>query len=320
MQSQPLSFESPDDSRAVRIRDERRRAVQRERVSKTAQFLLGKASLPCATADADLIVIIVKPDDNGRNERICDALQSAPKAKVIVFPPYFSSLAALKELKGSIKQDDVDKLFLWLPYRYCPGLILAQKEAAKEEEDAIAAITLTVLAGPYPRTALVHEFISPYLDLLPVLGGPISQLRVIESAPMGLPVFSFQAVHTPSTLESSTISSGLFTAAGGSFQNIEHANLSIFSTGLWSLKLSGPFLNEVLKRSPISHEVRGTVSHDADPNVLNGSYGLLDRILGGENWGDEAKKKPIIPNVLHLQELIDEFIRKEKPQANSVRF
>jgi hypothetical protein len=320
MQSQPLPFESPDESRAVRIRDERRRAVQRDRVSKTSQFLLGKDSLECATATAtatataDLIVIILKPDDdNGRNDRIFDALTS--EAKVIIFPPYFSSLKALKDLKGRVtQQKDIERLFMWLPYRFSEGVLTAQKEA-KEEDDEIAAITINVMAGPYPRKAFVHEFIMPFFDFLPVLGGPIAQLRVIESSPMGLPVFGFQAVHAPST-----ISSGLFTSAGGSFQNISHANVSIYSTGLWSLNLSGASLNEMLKRSPISHEVRGTASHDAEPNVLNGSHGLLDRILR-ENWvvGDEAKK-PTLPNVLHIQELIDSFLREEPPPANSVRF
>ena len=324
LQSQSLPFEEPDklrDRRGLRMR-----AVQRKRVENTSQFLLGKPSSPgCATADADLIVIILKPDDDkkGRNARICDALTSAPKANVIVFPPYFSNLEELKELKACISPKDIDRLYMWLPYRFSPG-VLAAGQAKEEAPDEIAAITLHVMAGPYPRKAFVHDFIMPYFDLLPVLGGGlIKKLRVIESSPMGLPVFGFQAVHAPAPISSGNapapISSGIFTAAGGSFQNISHAKISLYSTNLWSLNMSGAFLHEVLQQTPESHITRGTVSHDASPNFLNGSHGLLHRIIG-DDWVGDEKTRPTLPNCFHIQDLIDSFLSDDPPETNSVRF
>ncbi len=310
--------DEPDTIRTLRNRDrwdtEKNRVLN---IAKTFQVELTDVENNFSTAEADLILVVMRPSQE-RSDLIRRAVEVGKSA--IVFPPYFHDQDDLDTLCDSLSESQSEnRVILWLPYRFSVASKAIRRRFQKSE---IAAIELTVSCGPYLNELLVHEWSLPFLDVLRVIAGPFEKIEITRTMPNGLPVFHLRSVHRNAS--NYVLASTLITTAGGTLQNTEAGRLKVFSTKMESIQTTSTFTGFVHRTNTLHQFTE--ISHDQQASVLTGYESLLRCCLDNK-WDEDESVKPTLASFSQMQRLLDTFQRfnddaafVECPQTKEIIF
>lgn len=327
----PETHPLPDEDHVERAtRDVHRWQQERLRVQRTATtFRLDEEHIrsikPEALAsemrdlDLDMILIIMRPSAT-RSQFIENAARSG--VNVIVFPPYFSEIKQIRELQDALG-NAVDRVKLWLPYRYSVACKEILERFSSRKGKSIAAVELSVQTSPYPADAFLQAYSLPFLDLLTLIAGHPLRGNINYQLSDGLPLFGMQIWHDNDNTVP-VLSSTILTTAGGALQYMEPGKITVYSTAQENIQTMNSFTGIIHRTGNGYHEIT-EVSHDPSASELNGYSLLLNRFLENEWEQDEEKKqKPTLESFkstqLILDQLLDLDLSVNSPGARSVTF
>ena len=306
VQSPILGEPFPEESEGIyEHRHNRRRAVERDRVRLTCTNYRIKAfrdfDLDAKEPLSPIVCVNMRPggdqsshQSSHRNTLLENLIQRDSVKRILLAPPYFSSLEELDDVQ---QMDAAEKIALWTPYRYAVG-IRYTKELIDQREIAIAAGTITVVCGSFPARRLLREFALPFLDAFLSITGGVTDHAVKLSDPNGLPIFSIAAQH------GSLISSMLFSTAGSGFQNLDHARIRFLNLDMTNIDLINT-LCSYIHQTPTEHISGGSPSHDPPRSTLNGARFLVNACLSSEPKTDLL---PTVRSFKRTQEFIDALL------------
>ena len=295
----------PEETKSLFFtRNETRQAVEEERVRATARNY--RLDPPKNTLDPDAFdldtlqpVVCLNQRPGETRDKILKALLKHQNVqRIILSPPHFLSLTKLSEC---IEEDTENKIVAWVPYRYTLGIAFVKRKFPK-----IAAATLRVVSGPYPRKEFLSEFCLPFTDAYLSITGKITKNpHVKHVSTAGLSVFSVTATH-----ENDVVSSILLSTAGGSFQNFDHCDLAILSPKMESIELSNS-LCTYRHHSPVEHTDSGLASHDAIRSNFNGTRKLLRAALSldADDEDRDNQALPTLSTLTHTQKFLDTLLK-----------
>ena len=285
--------------------DQDRRWVEQERVKFTAaRFQTGikdiKDIKDIKTIDADVVFISGRSDEN-RTALITSLLDETQAEFIVISPPYFSNEEEIRKIREINRADE--RVVPYLPYRFAQG-VQDTKNFLIRDGLSIVGAQLRVISAPFPPEAFVAEFCMPSLDVLTEFAGPLSPhtLNVSYTAPEALPILSATALH-----ENGVSSSILISAAGGSFQSMDHVNLVLLSSSQAYFELNVA-LTLCTYRSAAHNQVSRQFSHDIVGSQINGSRPLLNQIFGLSQSNPSSIQLPRLSNFLSTQVLIDKLV------------
>ncbi len=316
--SDPLPGESHLD-RAKR--DLRKLEVEYLRVERTAITTFGldpkqiKAIEPEALtdemSDLDMILIVMRPS-RVRSELIINSAKLVES--VVVYPPYFSNISQIQEIQENL-DNAVDRIKLWLPYRYSVASREILERFSSSKGKRIAAVQLTVHTSPYPSSAFISEYSLPFIDLLTVIAGSPLHGTINFQLVDGLPILGMQIWHDNNSTVP-VLSSSLLTTAGGALQHMEPGFMIVHATQPENIQTIHSFTGIIHRKGTGYNEVTD-VSHDASAAELTGYSVLLKKCIENGWEQDERQPTPTLESFESIQLILDQLLAVDLSAINS---